>query len=174
MIAGSTAMLPGPSIAATDGSPYLGMQYAITDVIPGNVSDEFNPTTLVALGGKSLYRNFAVEGRFAIPLKDDTKSVSGTETSVGLFSIAGLYGVGQVKLGNRLGLYALAGLSYVKYDIKTPRSTNSISDTGVSYGLGADIGTGYGDLAFNIEYMVYLDKSGIEVNALALGFKLVF
>ena len=167
-------MLPYASIAGPDGSPYLGFQYALGEFNIDNPSGEFNPTTLVASAGKYFHDNFSFQGRIGFPVKDDTKSISGVETTVGLFNLLGFYGAGHYNLGKTSSVYALAGVSFVEAEIEVSSTTDSGSEIGLSYGVGADIGIGFEKTTLNIEYMAYLNKSGLEINAIGLGLKVVF
>ena len=56
----------------------------------------------------------------------------------------------------------------IKHEIEGAGLTFETSGRGVSYGLGADIGTSE-QWRVNLEYMRYYDKDDIEFNALAIG-----
>jgi hypothetical protein len=160
------------SMAETSDSPYMGIQYAIGDIGVAETSETFNPTTLVARVGKYFRNHYAIEGRMAIPLSDDTKTISGTNTTVGLFSLLGVYGTAHLNLWKRNSVYGIAGLSLVKGKVESSNTNVSDSDIGISYGIGADIGIG--KTVLNIEYISYSDETNFDLNALGLGLKIIF
>lgn len=161
-----------PSIAETSDSPYMGIQYAIGDVGVADSAENFNPTTLIARVGKYFHNHYAIEGRMAIPLKDDTKTISGTNVSVGLFGLLGVYGAAHLNLWKRNSVYGIAGLSMVKADVESISANVSDSDIGISYGIGADVDVGM--TVLNIEYISYSDETNFDFDALALGLKIIF
>ena len=150
----------------------MGIQYAIGDVSVDTLSEEFNPTTLVARVGKYFHDHYSVEGRMAFPLQDDTKTVSGGNASVELFRMLGVYGTAHVTLWQRYMFYGIAGLSQVKGEVESSTFNKSDSDLGISYGIGMDIGIG--KTAVNFEYISYSDESNFDFSALGLGLKIVF
>jgi hypothetical protein len=64
--------------------------------------------------------------------------------------------------------YATLGLTKIKVSVYDSYYgySESASEDDFSYGLGVDFANG-----FNIEYMQYLDKGGLELNGLSLGMK---
>ena len=171
-MAGIIVISSDASMAETSDSPYMGIQYAIGDIGVADTSETFNPTTLVARVGKYFHNHYAIEGRMAIPLNDDTKTISGTNTTVGLFSLFGVYGAAHLNLWKRNSIYGIAGLSLVKGEIDSLSTNKSDSDIGISYGIGADIGSGR--TVLNIEYISYSDDTSFDFDALGLGLKIIF
>lgn len=163
---------PNTSMAETSDSPYMGIQYVTGEISVADSSEDFNPTTLIARVGKYFRNYFAIEGRMAIPLGDDTKTISGTETTVELFGLVGVYGVAHLNLWKRYSAYGIAGLSLVKGEVQTSSSSDSDSDIGISYGIGADISLG--KTVLNIEYISYTDDTNFDFDALGLGLKFIF
>jgi outer membrane immunogenic protein len=115
-------------------------------------------------------------------LSDDTVSVSDGVTtasvSIELDTLIGAYGVGHVPLGKSSSIYALVGLTQVDATASaalTGSGSASFSDdeSDLSYGIGADIGILY-NLWINVEYVQYLDKSDLDLSAIALGIKFGF
>ena len=168
----SLALFSCLSIAETNDSPYMGMQYAFGDIGVADLSESFEPTTLVGRVGRYFRKHYAVEGRIAFPLRDDTKTISGTETSVGLFGLLGAYGAAHLNLGERFSFYGIAGLTLAALEIGTPVASDSDSKLGLSYGIGADIDVGITIL--NIEYISYLDDESFDFDALGIGLKIIF
>ncbi len=168
----SIALSPYTPEAEANDSPYMGINYAFGDVGVADLSETFEPTTLVGRVGKYFRKHFAYEGRIAFPVHDDTKTISGTDTSLGLFGLLGAYGAAHLNLGNRLSFYGIAGVSLVSGEIGTPVASDSDSHIGLSYGAGADIDVGL--TVMNIEYISYSDESNFDFDALSLGLKILF
>ncbi len=75
-------------------------------------------------------------------------------------------------------LYGLVGYSYAKVDYQTEPSWYTVSERGLSYGVGADIAifpeATAGKLRAHVDYVRYLDESAIELDALSFGLGLRF
>jgi opacity protein-like surface antigen len=168
----SIALSPYISEAEANDSPYLGIQYAFADIGVADLSESFEPTTLVGRVGRYFRKHYAFEGRIAFPVSDDTKIISGTETSVGLFGLLGAYGAAHLNLGSRFSFYGIAGLTLAALQRGTPVASDSDSKLGLSYGVGADIDAGI--TVLNIEYMSYLDDDNFDFDALGVGIKIIF
>jgi opacity protein-like surface antigen len=174
--------MSGNAIAGLTPGAYAGVQYASTDFSFDGVSQEFSPTALIGRAGSNFNQYVSIEGRLGIGLSDDTITVTDGVTtrqvSVELDTLIGFYGIGRVPLGKSSSLYALIGLTQVDATASssvTGSAPASLSDdeSDLSYGLGADIGLRY-NLWVNIEYVQYLDKSDIEVSAVAVGMRFGF
>jgi opacity protein-like surface antigen len=81
-------------------------------------------------------------------------------------------------LNESSSIYALIGFTKVDGTIAAYVSwlgSGSVSEdeTGLSYGIGADIGIA-NNVALNLEYVQYLDKSDFDISALAAGIKFGF
>lgn len=172
LTAGFIVISPDTLIAETNNSPYLGIQYALGDVGVNDLSESFNPTTLIGRVGRYFNDHYAVEGRIAFPVRDDQKTTAGGDASVELFGLVGAYGAAHLNLGKRFSCYGIAGLSLVAGEIESASLDKSDSEFELSYGVGVDIGLGSSIL--NIEYISYTDDSNFDFNALGLGVKIVF
>ena len=185
MVAAVT-MLSSNVFAGQAGSVYGGIQYASFDVslsVDGTtIPEDFSPTGLIGRLGSNVNNNFSIEGRLGLGLSDDTISASdGINTaslSVELDSLIGAYGIGHIMLNESSSIYALIGFTKVDGTISAYASwlgSGSVSEdeTDLSYGIGADIGVG-GNVALNIEYVQYIDKSEFDISALAGGVKFGF
>ncbi len=75
-------------------------------------------------------------------------------------------------------LYGLIGYSYAKVDYQTEPSWYTVSERGLSYGVGADVAIFpslfSGALRAHVDYVRYLDESAIELDALSFGVGLRF
>ena len=84
---GVTAITPNALAAETDNNPYMGIQYAFGDVGVNDLSQNFDPTTLVGRVGRYFRDHYAIEGRIAFPVRDDSKTTAGGDATVGLFGL---------------------------------------------------------------------------------------
>ena len=166
------ALSPCASITDTDAGPYLGMQYVTGDITLDDQPESFSPTTLIVRAGQPFRDHYSLEGRMAVPLSDDSKTISGASTTVGLFSMLGVYGTARATLKKRYSVYAIAGLSLVSNEVAVSNVDRSDTITGISYGAGMDIGSG--GTKFNLEYISYLDESSFDYDAFAFGVAFVF
>jgi opacity protein-like surface antigen len=75
-------------------------------------------------------------------------------------------------------LYGLLGYSYAKVDYQTEPSWYTVTERGVSYGVGAEVtifpGVLGGGLNGSVDYIRYLDGSELELDALSFGLGLRF
>ena len=176
------ASMSGNAFAGLTPGAYAGVQYATTDFSFDGVSEEFSPSALIGRAGSNFNQYFSIEGRLGIGLSDDTLTVTDGVTtgsvSIEIDTLIGFYGVGRLPLGKSSSLYALVGVTQV--DATTSASVTgvgsaSLSDdeSDVSYGVGADIGIRY-NLWVNVEYVQYIDKSDVEVSAIAIGMRFGF
>lgn len=178
----SIASMSGNAVAGLTPGAYAGIQYASTDFSYEGISGDFSPIGLIGRAGSNLNRYASIEARLGIGLSDDTVTATdGAATgslSIELDTLIGLYGVGHVPLGKSSSIYALVGLTQVDATASTSETDSGFAslsgdESGFSYGIGADIGILY-NLWVNVEYVQYLDKSDIDVSAIALGLKFGF
>ena len=163
------------TIAGTEGETYVGVQYAVGNYSEDGISEDFNPTALVGRLGRYVTPDFSIEGRLGLGLQDDTQFIpefgSGFDATLELDSIIGVYATGHFDVTESFSLYGLLGVSRVKGETSVPsfpglKSTET--NSGLSYGVGADVGIGK-NVALNIEYIQYLDKSDFDLGAIAVG-----
>ena len=107
-------------------------------------------------------------------MQDDDVNIFGTRNTVEIESLVGVYGAGHININKTSSVYGLVGLSRGEATFSSPGFTsNSDDETGLSFGIGADIGLN-NDVALNIEYVQYLNKSDFDISALAFGAKFGF
>ncbi len=178
----SLGSMSGNAFAGLTPGAYAGIQYAITDFSFEGVSEDFSPTGIIGRAGSNLNQYFSIEGRLGLGLSDDTVTVTDATTnasvSIELDTLIGLYGVGRVPLGKSSSIYAVIGVTQI--DATASASLTGIGSASLSedesdfsYGIGADIGILY-NLWVNVEYVQYIDKTDIDVSAIALGLKFGF
>ena len=178
----SLGSLSGNAFAGLTPGAYAGIQYAVADLTLDGIPEDFSPTALIGRAGSNLNQYFSIEGRLGIGLSDDTVSatdgVNTASISIELDTLIGAYGVGRLPLGESSSVYALVGVTRVDASISAsltgfPSVSDSDDESDLSYGVGADIGILY-NLWINVEYVQYLDKSDLEVSAIALGLRFGF
>ena len=178
----SLGFLSSNALAGLTQGAYAGIQYAAVDFSFEDISEDFNPTALIGRAGSNINKYVSIEGRLGFGLSDDTiTATDGTTTasvSIDLDTLIGVYGVGHVPLGKSSSIYALVGFTQVDATASasaTGFGSASLSDdeSDLSYGIGADISILY-NVAVNVEYVQYLDKSDFDVSAIAIGMKFGF
>ena len=181
-LAVSLGSLSGNAFAGLTPGAYAGIQYASTDFTLDGIPEDFSPTALIGRAGSNLNQYFSIEGRLGLGLSDDTVTVTDVTTTesrtIELDTLIGAYGVGRLPLGKSSSVYALVGLTRVDATLSASLAgggsgSESDDESDLSYGVGADIGILY-NLWINVEYVQYLDKSDLEVSAIALGLRFGF
>jgi opacity protein-like surface antigen len=176
LLAGVFVLIATETIAATEGSSYITVQYGYGDYNEDGINETFNPTALVGRFGYFFHPAFSIEARLGLGLQDDTQFVSsiglnGIDARLDLDHIVGLYGTGHINLTDSISFYGVLGASSVKATASIPSIpalTASDDESSVSYGVGADVGISK-NIALNIEYMRYLEKSNYDFDMIGLG-----
>lgn len=178
----SVVLMSSNVFADLAGGVYGGIQYASFDFSADDISEDFSPTGLIGRVGNKINENFAIEGRLGLGLSDDTiTATDGIDTaslSIELDTLIGVYGIGHVMLSESSSIYALIGFTQI--DATASASVTNVGsasasddESDLSYGIGADIGIS-NNIALNVEYVQYLDKSDFDVSAIAFGVKFGF
>lgn len=183
--------------AQSAGTGYVGIQAAQVDIdidAPGGpiYVDSFTsvnidsvsslkPSAAIAKLGYNVVDYIAIEGRVGTGLTNDSGSISGSishsgdsltgdlEVDAELDTLAGLYAVGRVPLGeSNISLYGVLGYTYIEATVETLGYSASDQDSGASYGAGIQAQF-TPTVSANLEYMSYLDKSDYDITAVGLG-----
>lgn len=142
---------------------HFGINYTSVDIeadIMGLKISGPSPDMLVGRYSVSHDENLSSELRIGVGLGDD--KWMGQE-----WEIKNMYGA-YLKWhisASEVKPYLLAGFSKGKLKISTDGSSNSVSEDDFSFGAGLDFSNG-----LNLEYMNYLDKDGISLHGLGVGF----
>ena len=176
LLAGTLLLATRTGIAGSAGETYVGIQYGVGEYSEEGISKDFNPTALIGRFGGYLTPNFSLEGRLGLGLQDDTQflpefGASGRDVTLELDYILGVYGTGHINLTESSSIYGLLGVSKVKGSASVPglsALTATEDNSDLSYGIGADIGLG-SNVALNIEYVRYLDKSDFDFSVMGIG-----
>lgn len=168
LITAIAATLVSTPVFATDaGEGYVGGQFSRATYEVSGVDDDVSPSAVIGRLGYFVVDNFAVEGRLGFGVGDD--SAFGADFEID--SIAGLYGVGHLPLGDVVSVYAIAGFSRGEATVSgrgVGGGSYSDDDTDFSYGVGLQAKFAP-TLSGHVEYMSYLDKSDYEITAIGLG-----
>jgi opacity protein-like surface antigen len=156
---------------------------SVTKFDTETLATSFDLTAVTATYGTVLGDNMSGELRFGLGVGDDsyssTANIDGYDLSdEGKVELDHYFGA-YLKFSSTPGEmspYAILGLTKAKasangrvtddYYGNSERYSLSDSKNDFSYGIGIDFANG-----FNIEYMQYLDKGGLELNGLSLGMK---
>ncbi len=164
--AASLAVASTSAFADAAGTGYVGGLFSHYEYEETNVSEELNPTGFTVRGGYYFADHFAVEGRLGTGINDD--SLSGLPVDLELDQLMGIYAVGNLPINDAFSLYGLLGFSYVEGTVSAPGISASSDDDGFSYGAGVQVKF-TPQVAGQLEYVSYLDKSDYEITATSLG-----
>jgi opacity protein-like surface antigen len=156
------AALALPAAAWADQGLYGGFGVSQVEFKPDR-GPSFNPTALAGLVGKDITPNFAAELRLGAGL--------GSDSNVEIDHYLGAYARGILPLGQGFSVYGLLGVTSSKVNFRG--GGGSVSDTGLSYGIGADIGVGRA-ATIGVEWVSLMRPSGYELNALSVLAKFRF
>ena len=141
--------------SAVQSEDYIGASFASIDIEALGQGPTIN--AIIARYGTTLSDQMTGEFRLGIGLGSDN------------------FGGVDFKINNMLGAYIKLHATaegtnpyFIAGFTRGELSAGSIkdSDDDFSIGLGVDLSNG-----FNIEYMKYMDKNGVELNGLSLGMK---
>jgi outer membrane immunogenic protein len=149
--------------AAREGESYFGIQYAMVTYDEDGV-DDVEPAALVGKFGKFMTDNVAIEGRIGFGIQDDSVDLGPFEVEVDVETIFGVYAVMQSSGSDSASFYGVLGLTRVELEASAFGVSVSDDDSGLSYGVGVNIG------AFNLEYMSYIDDDDYDLTAVSLGY----
>ena len=152
-------------IAETKGKEYFGMQFGVSLYTEDGLPD-YNPTFGAIRAGYNVNKNFALEARYGEGNRNDTDTVGGFPFSVDIYNFRGVYGLVSFSLTRGIEPYVLAGFTSSKINIG---NLGIVKRDGISYGAGFNF-MGYGkDLAWNIEYVSYINETDILSSQVSLS-----
>ncbi|MDH5368571.1 MAG: porin family protein [Gammaproteobacteria bacterium] len=155
-------------IAETKGKEYLGMQFGVS-LYTEDGSPDYNPTFGAIRAGYNVNKNFALEGRYGEGNREDTNTVLGVPVSVDINHFRGIYGLVSFSLTRGIEPYILAGYTSARITYSSLGTSLTAKQSGISYGMGFNF-MGYGkDLAWNIEYVSYINETDILSSQVSLS-----
>lgn len=190
----------GNSAIANESKNYAGFQFNVVDAenSSARVPLSFEPTALVGRMGSFINRHLALEARVGFGFSDDKvtmSSLGATEENeiidqygLDVENLFGFYLLGNFPVSNIINLYGVIGITSLDVATTTDQTivhratlnelvaftkTDSSTENGLSYGLGAGIGITEKS-SLNLEYMSYIDKNDFKFNSINVGFLLDF
>ncbi|MCC6302950.1 MAG: porin family protein [Gammaproteobacteria bacterium] len=118
--------------------------------------------------GKYLTKNIALEGHLLFGAGSEKVDVLGTEVEVKLKNAISVFIKGDLPLSEAANVYGLLGVTKGKLEASVLGITASEDDSGLSYGIGAEIGFGKG-LFVSGEYLFYLSESDYDYTGFNIG-----
>jgi len=157
-----TAAAAAPVAALADQGLYGGFAVSQVEFKPDR-GPSFNPTAISGIVGKDINQHFAAELRLSAGL--------GSDSHVEIDHTLGAYARGILPLSREIALYGQLGVTSSKVNFRG--GGGSLSDTGLSYGVGADFGVGK-TATLGVEWVSLLRPSGYELNSLGVLAKFRF
>ena len=155
-------------LAASAGDQYAGIQYTSLDLSDSS-GDSVSPAAIIGRYGAYINENFSVEGRLGIGAGDDTVDIGAPfDVSVELDTLYGVYGVGHMPINASSSVYGVFGFTQAEATASGGGLSDTVDDSGMSYGVGADIGIS-DTIALNLEFMQYMNKSDFDLTGISAG-----
>lgn len=128
-----------------------------------------NPTTIGALLGMSINKNFAVEARLGAGLADDSIGAG----NIKIDNFAGFYAKGILPVSDAASVYGLLGYTQGKIKAEGPGGSVSDSDSDISYGIGAEFAVS-GTTSVGVEWARLFKGEDYKVDGLSLSVSFKF
>ena len=148
---------------------YYGANVAFIDYSEEGIATDASVTALYGRVGTSFNENFSAEARIGFGLTDDRVSVLGNDVDVDLNNLFGAYLKGGAQVTEMFYPYAVIGYTRGEIEASVLGFSISESESDLSFGVGADVTVSEG-MTFNLEYMNYYDKDGVELSGFSVGF----
>lgn len=166
----SIGLLTMASTAAV-AQPYVGAGILDGSLEIADSIDVDLPSVFVK-AGYGFSDLLAVEVRGGTGVKRD-KHVAGSNVNIELESFYSALVVVKAPVNEQLTAYALAGGTRANFEAKAFGSTDDESETGITYGVGADFKITE-SLSANAEWVSYVDKSDLELSGASIGMTMAF
>lgn len=137
-----TALFITTAAQAADQGFYAGvaMHHPSLELSVGPVDVNWDLTTVSALGGYQFHPNFAIEGRIATGINNDSIGAGANYASFDIERGYSVFAKANYELGTAVEIYGLAGYDYTKFNIDSAVDgfieNNNISESGFAYGAG--------------------------------------
>ncbi len=151
----TAALLAATLSSATFADNYFGANYSMVDLSVVDLGG-VDPTALQLKYGSMVHENVGIEGRLGLGISDDS--------GVDIDNFYGVYASFQLDPEATFNPYGILGFSKGKVS----GFGGSVSESDISYGIGADINVAE-SVAINIEWINYYDKDDVEATAINLG-----
>ena len=168
MTMGAAAM---PLAAIANQHSYVGVQFSQVEYKESGMPD-IEPTALAVKAGAQLSDFLAVEARVGFGAGDDSISLGGDKLTLEVDNYISAYIKPTLPVGERFAVYALAGVTRSKLEMKASIGGMSGSDTDsqtdLSYGVGADLNLSTNSFV-SVEYARLLNGDDYDLDALSIG-----
>jgi opacity protein-like surface antigen len=155
------------------GETYYGAGLAHLDISIDGIDDEMldaTVTSLHGLVGTRFNETFSGEVRLGIGISDDNNlDDDGLDLNIKLKNYFGVYAKAGAQISEIIYPYVVAGYTRGKMEFSALGDSESGSEGDFSFGVGVDFSISE-TTKFNLEYMNYLDKDGVELSGFGLGF----
>jgi len=151
-------------IAANKTSPYASI--GVTNLKYDGPTVNFRNTLIEGRVGINITPNFAIEGRAATALSDDT--VLGTDVEIDNYF--GIYLRGNVALGKNASLYGFGGVTNVSAKASSGGLSVRADDSDFSFGVGLDFKVG-GNGSIGLEYINMYSNDSEDVTGINIHYK---
>lgn len=148
-------------------SNYGGINAAFLDYTEDGVSGEASLKAVYGRLGTEFNEHFGGEIRLGVGISDDTVRLGPARVDVELEHIYGAYLRGGFQVAS-FHPYAILGYTRGKMAASAAGFSDSETESDASFGIGVDFALQH-NLMINAEYMNYLDKSGAEIDGIAIG-----
>ena len=169
-ITAASSILCLSASASADTSYYFGGNFSLLKADYDIIGDDASLTAIYGRFGAQLNENISIETRLGFGVGDDDVQYLGVDINTELDSIFGVYARAGAPVSESFYPYVIAGFTRGEATTSTEGFISvSESQTDMSYGVGADIGSSDTFLV-NVEYMNWYDKDGTEISGFSFGF----
>ena len=169
-ITAASSILCLSASASADNSYYFGGNFSLLKADYDIIGDDASLTAIYGRFGAQLNENISIETRLGFGVGDDDVQYLGVDINTELDSVFGVYARAGAPVSESFYPYVIAGFTRGEATASIEGFiSESESQTDMSYGVGADIGSSDTFLV-NVEYMNWFDKDGTEISGFSLGF----
>lgn len=167
----AASALVAASSASAEGF-YLGLGYQIGTYDENGVP-EADISAIKFEAGTYFSEYIAVEAHLNLGMDSDTVAVPVTtntsvDVDIELENSVSLFLKGDLEVSPDFNLYGLLGFSQVDVEASAQGFSESTTDTGFSYGAGAEVGFG-NRVYVSAEYISYINADEYDYNGINLG-----
>lgn len=144
---------------------YLGLNYAKTDFSSNVIPEEASLDFIYGRFGSKLTRNVSAEFRLGKALSEDEVPSADVESTVHY----GAYIRDGIHFGDVFFPFLMIGYSGGQFEVSNELSSEKITASGFSYGLGADFQV-MKSFTISTEYLVYMNEADADLTGFSLGF----
>ena len=169
-ITAASSILCLSASASADTSYYFGGNFSLLKADYDIIGDDASLTAIYGRFGAQLNENISIETRLGFGVGDDDVQYLGVDINTELDSVFGVYARAGAPVSESFYPYIIAGFTRGEATASIEGfGAESESQTDMSYGVGADIGSSDTFLV-NVEYMNWFDKDGTEISGFSFGF----